>query len=208
MFWVCPMCSSNNEGGATVCMVCGTLRPSAVLRYDIQSQMNSASGGVSDLLGAFRTYDAEAAYRDAVRLLTVDATAGFAAMLECAGRGYAPAQYRVGLCYDRGIGVAKDGLQAVYWYKQAARAGVSSAQVELGDCYRAGRGTIKDAALAYHWYREAAERDDAAGQYRLGLCYAHGIGVKADREKAICYFKQAAQGGNAEAKAALLAESS
>lgn len=204
MFWVCPMCSSNNEGSAVICMVCGTARPSAVLHYDIQAQMDS-TGGVADLLGAYRSFDAASSYRRAVHLIKTDAAAGFAGVLECAKRGYAPAQDTAGRCYEQGVGVARDDLQAIYWYKQAARAGVAPAQVGLGDCYREGRGTIKDAALAYDWYRKAAAQGDAAGQYKLGLCYCHGIGVGADREKALYYFKKAAEGGSADAQAALLA---
>lgn len=151
MFWVCPMCSSNNEGSAVICMVCGTARPSAVLHYDIQAQMDSTGGVVADLLGAYRSFDAASSYRRAVHLIKTDAAAGFAGVLECAKRGYAPAQDTAGRCYEQGVGVARDDLQAIYWYKQAARAGVAPAQVGLGDCYREGRGTIKDAALAYDW---------------------------------------------------------
>lgn len=208
MFWVCPMCSSNNEGCAVVCMVCGATRPSTVLHYDIQAQMNNASGGVSDLLGAYKAFDAEASYRSAVRTMETDMAAGVAVVLECAKRGYAPAQDRVAHCYRHGLGVPRDDLQAVYWYKQAARAGVASAQVGLGDCYREGCGTIKDDAAAYDWYRRAAEQGDAAGKYKVGFCYRYGIGVKTDMEKARYFFRQAASGGNVDAQAALLEMSS
>ena len=43
MGWVCPMCSSNNDSKDRTCIVCGELAPESVLKFDIQSQMDSAN---------------------------------------------------------------------------------------------------------------------------------------------------------------------
>ncbi len=42
---------------------------------------------------------------------------------EWAYKGYAPTQYDLGSCYERGFGVPKDIKKALRWYRKAAKQG-------------------------------------------------------------------------------------
>ena len=44
-----------------------------------------------------------------------------------AEQGNAVAQHNLGLCYDYGTGVEKDGREAVKWYRKAAEQGYADA---------------------------------------------------------------------------------
>jgi hypothetical protein len=60
-----------------------------------------------------------------------------------ADQGYAEAQCNLGLCYERGDGVAKSEEEAVSWYRLAADQGHAEAQCNLGVCYERGIGVVK-----------------------------------------------------------------
>ena len=66
--------------------------------------------------------------------------------------GHAEAQYRIGMLYARGEGVAHSMADAVVWYRRAAEAGVVEAQFQLGLIYLHGHepypGARRSAALA------------------------------------------------------------
>ncbi|MGL5334797.1 MAG: tetratricopeptide repeat protein [Enterovibrio sp.] len=66
------------------------------------------------------------------------------------------AQYKIGIMYADGIGVAKDEKQAFYWYRKAAEQGYPEAQFALGAMYASGRGVDMDQKKAVHWFRKAA----------------------------------------------------
>jgi TPR repeat protein len=68
-----------------------------------------------------------------------------------AERGDAAAQYKLGLMYGEGEGVARDDAQAVAWYRKAAGQGYALAQAELGVMYKDGRGVAQDDTQAVAW---------------------------------------------------------
>jgi TPR repeat protein len=72
------------------------------------------------------------------------------------------AQYSLGLCYNKGIGVPKDEAEAVKWYSKAAEQGDAAAQYNLAICYANGTGTPKKAVEAYKWFLLAAAQGDEA----------------------------------------------
>ncbi len=96
------------------------------------------------------------------------------------------------MCYDHGIGVAKDHTKAVEWYQKAAaanqdsglynlgigpllwpaRTSVSKPQsvVMAGVCYLAGRGVTKNAEKAVECFQRAAEQNLSNALYALGMC--------------------------------------
>ena len=47
-----------------------------------------------------------------------------------AQKGHKKAQYRLGLCYDKGRGVKEDDKQAFYWYGLSANQGYAKAQYQ------------------------------------------------------------------------------
>ena len=52
-----------------------------------------------------------------------------------AEKGVADAQYKLGLCYSEGLGVAKDPVQAILWWRKAAEQGDAMAQFKIGNSY-------------------------------------------------------------------------
>ena len=60
------------------------------------------------------------AYDDAIKSLTA-----------AANRGYNKAQYRLGRCYDDGIGVERSSDEATRWYRKAAEQGDENAKTNL-----------------------------------------------------------------------------
>jgi len=79
-----------------------------------------------------------------------------------AEKGDAQAQYILGNCYGNGLGVAKDKVEAVKWYRKAADQGHAKAQFNLGTCYRNGEGVAKDEIEAYAYYNLAGITDEDA----------------------------------------------
>jgi hypothetical protein len=81
--------------------------------------------------------------------------------------GAADAQYKLGVSYYRGEGVAKDHAGAVRWFRKAAEQGQRNAQDNLGSCYLNGEGVLKDYVEAYRWYNLAAAQGEKDAQKHL-----------------------------------------
>jgi len=109
------------------------------------------------------------------------------------------AQYKLGLCYDKGEGVKQDHAEAVKWYQKAADRGIVEAQIALGACYENGKGVEKSISEAVKWYRMAADRKNPEAQYKLGYCYETYGEIRSD-DKAAIWYRRAAELGSAEAQ--------
>jgi TPR repeat protein len=68
-----------------------------------------------------------------------------------AEQGDAGAQYNLGVMYDYGD-VPQDDVEAVKWYRRAAKQGDAGAQVMLGAVYADGLGVSQDDVLAHMWF--------------------------------------------------------
>ena len=117
-----------------------------------------------------------------------------------AEKGDATAQFLLGYMYANGQGVAKDGAEAVKWYRKAADQGYAPAQAYLGDMYKYGQGVAKDEAQAVEWYRLAADQGDAKAQNNLGVMYANGEGVAKDEVEAYKWLLLAGAQGDEHAR--------
>ena len=69
-----------------------------------------------------------------------------------ADQGDTDAQSCLGAMYARGIGVAKDEVKALKWYRKAAEKGFAKAQNNLGLSYTYGQGVEEDDVEAYKWF--------------------------------------------------------
>jgi TPR repeat protein len=78
-----------------------------------------------------------------------------------AEQGNTVAQFRLGVMYEYGRGVAEDEAQAIVWFRKAAEQGDAVAQYMLGAMYADGLGVVKDEGQAVYWLRKAAEQGDA-----------------------------------------------
>ncbi len=82
------------------------------------------------------------------------------------GQGSAWAQYKLGLMYEEGRGVAKDPVKAVEWYQKSAEQGNAESQFLLGIMYSNGTGVPKNSVRAYAWVNLAATKLPGAIQER------------------------------------------
>jgi len=111
--------------------------------------------------------------------------------------GNAEAQYRLGVMYANGKGVAKDVQEAAKWYRLAAAQGHTEALYLIGASYFEGNGVAQDYKEAAKWYRLAATQGDALAQVLLGQMY-EGKGVAQDFVREHMWFNLAAAQGDAD----------
>ena len=83
-----------------------------------------------------------------------------------AEKGDPVAQFKLGVCYSDGEGVAKDVVEAVKWVRKAADQGYAHAQSKLGVCYAKGEGVAKDMVEAYAFFNLAGITEELARQRR------------------------------------------
>ena len=96
---------------------------------------------------------------------------------KAADRGFGRGQANWGLCNKWGVGVEKNGYEAVKWSKKAAEQGDATGQNNLGTCYADGEGGLeKDEYEAVKWYRKAAEQGHENARKILSESY--GINTK------------------------------
>ncbi|MFQ5913613.1 MAG: tetratricopeptide repeat protein [Nitrospinota bacterium] len=117
-----------------------------------------------------------------------------------AERGDANAQYKLGLTYYQGRGVAKNFSEAAKWHRKAAEQGHAKAQASLGFMYETGKGLGQDYAKALKWYREAAKQGHAIARSNLGLMYQAGRGVAKDFVLAHMWYTLAESAGDEPAR--------
>lgn len=117
-----------------------------------------------------------------------------------AEQGDAGAQFMTGLMYRDGLGVEKDDMQAVHWFRKSAEQGEADAQSGLAFMYSKGKGVIRDYEQAELWFRKAAEQGDANAQYNLGSMYARGEGVPKNYIEAYKWSNLASAQGDENAK--------
>ena len=84
-------------------------------------------------------------------------------------------QFRVGVLFGEGKGVAPDFEQSAYWFTQAARQGHAAAQYNLGHAYHSGGGVKQSETDALTWWEAAAKGGHELAQYNMGRAYYMGM---------------------------------
>jgi TPR repeat protein len=90
-----------------------------------------------------------------------------------AKEGYAPAQYKLGVMYDKGLGIPGNDKLAESWYIKAAVQGYRDAQFNLGVFYVNKRRDYKQASA---WFQKAAVQGDVEAQRNLHRLYMEEYG--------------------------------
>ena len=135
---------------------------------------------------------ADKLYKEAKALYdTKNYTAAVPKLKAAAEKGHKKAQYRLGRCYDKGLGVAEDDSQALQWYQKSAKQDYAKAIYAVGKCYKDGKGVQKDRKKAVEHFAKAARLGNADAQYQLGKAYLKGKGVAADEKKARTWLSKA-----------------
>jgi len=117
------------------------------------------------------------------------------------------AQYQIGNFYAEGLGVKKNLIEAINWYKLSAEQGFTYAQFNLGGMYYRGEGIEKNVVQAVYWYKKAAAQGDELAQHSLGIMYAEGQGLVKDMTRAHMWLNLAAANGSADSPISLKAVS-
>lgn len=107
---------------------------------------------------------------------------------------FLPARYRLGGCYEKGLGVAVDLDKAVSFYEDAGNGGFIKAMLKLGDIYFAGEIVEQDIQQGIGWYKKAITNSSVGALYgfsELAQKYYNGEGVKKDFEQAFRYYSDA-----------------
>ena len=127
-------------------------------------------------------------------------------MVVLAGRHTPTAHYNLGFMYDNGLGVAKDKVAALHWFKSAAELGDSQACFTIGVAYANGDNNLKqDNVAARDWFTRASEQGHTSAQYSLGVLFAVGNGVPVDKVQAAKWYQRSARNGHPAAQYALSA---
>lgn len=125
----------------------------------------------------------------------------FQKALTLAEQGDPAAQFEVGRCFDRGLGVAQDPKKAAEWYGRAAIQGETRAQNNLGNCYLNGTGVEEDQEMAVMWYRKAARQGCPQAQCNLADCHENLWGMDdSDEDEELEWYLKSARQGYAEAQ--------
>jgi uncharacterized protein len=111
-------------------------------------------------------------------------------LTEKANSGNPEAQYKLGVVYQRGLGVDKSEFEAIRWYRMAANSGLTDAQNNLAYLYETGPDGLRDMAEALNWYRRVATYGSAIAQFNLGRLYLYGLGVQKNKEQALRWMQK------------------
>ncbi|WP_119390206.1 peptidoglycan-binding protein [Taklimakanibacter lacteus] len=118
-----------------------------------------------------------------------------------AGKGLAPAQYRMGALCERGIGTKLDLKAALDWYERAAAAGNVRAMHNAAVLLASGDKSKATYGRAAHWFAEAAAHNLKDSQFNMALLYERGLGVDQDLGQALFWYSLAARQNDADAAA-------
>jgi TPR repeat protein len=88
------------------------------------------------------------------------------------------------------IGIPKNPVEAVKWYRMAAEQGHVTAQYVMGTIYQSGDGVPQNLAEAVKWYRKSADQGHPASQFNLGVMYFHGRGTPKDFAESAKWFRE------------------
>ncbi|OON97706.1 MAG: hypothetical protein ATN31_01235 [Candidatus Epulonipiscioides saccharophilum] len=119
---------------------------------------------------------------------------------EAAEAGHIGALYKLGRCYEDGIGIETNLSVAITCYTRAAKNGNLRAQTHLATCYEKGIGVDRNLDTAFEWYVRAAVGGYAKAQNNLGYFYEHGKGVDKNYIKAFEWYEKSANQGHAKAQ--------
>ncbi len=110
--------------------------------------------------------------------------------------GNAIAQFRLGVMFEGGQGVPKDGEEAAKWYVKSANQGYALGQNKVGLMYLNGWwGMPQDYKEALRWFLLAAEQGNIYARNNLGSMFESGKGVPKDKVVAYALYSLAAACG-------------
>lgn len=124
----------------------------------------------------------------------------FQADWDRAQQGASEDQYRVGMKFTTGQGVAQNYAAGMNWFKKAAAQGHAPSQYMVGIGFYSGRGVPWNYKEGVTFFEKAAAQGHARAQYQLSDAYANGRGVDREPEWAMRWAGKAARQGHKDAQ--------
>lgn len=160
----------------------------------VPKQRHFSANAPHDLRAAAEGGDADAQFSLAAYYTQSHDLAAAARWYQAAAaQGLAPAEFRLGLFYQNGLGIPRDLGAASSWYLKAAQRGNVSAMYNLALLAANGK---PDYATAARWFKKAAEFGLHNSQYNYAVLLAYGLGVKRDLVSSYAWFAIAAAQGD------------
>lgn len=129
---------------------------------------------------------------------TISAEEAFVMIRDNAKKGDPGAMLTLGSFYEQGIGVPRNFVSAMEWYRKAAEADLPEGQYNLGVCYEIGMGNSGDIKKAAVHFQKAAEMGLGLGMQKLASMYLAGNGVTKNNAVGLEWMAKAAAAGHAE----------
>jgi uncharacterized protein len=111
--------------------------------------------------------------------------------------GHAGAQCCIGRFYALGIGVRRNDLNAMNYYRRASRQGHREAQFLLAEMLTIG--FLRNYTEAFQLFKASAEQGDSEASYYFALLHERGLGTVADLPIAKLWYQRASSGGSMRA---------
>ena len=118
---------------------------------------------------------------------------------KAANKGHCEAMYKLGVCYEVGLGTDCDMSEAFRWYSHSAIKGYKAACLKLAEFYLNGTKVKKDIVAAIKWYNASGTPISKENLCNIGYAYSIGDGVAIDKAKAIEYYRKSADLGGTTA---------
>jgi TPR repeat protein len=111
-------------------------------------------------------------------------------------QGDVRAMNNVGLLWAKGYNGKQSWVEAMNWWKEAARRGYTVAMNNIGLLYAKGNGVEQDYKEAFKWWHQAAFLGNAWAMNNVGDLYENGLGVEQDLIMAMTWYQSAAEQGD------------
>lgn len=101
----------------------------------------------------------------------------------------------VGLLWAKGYNGKQSYIDALNWWKEAAKRGYTVAMNNIGLMYANGHGVAQDFKEAFKWWHQAAFLGNAWAMNNVGDLYENGLGVEQNLMMAMTWYQSAAEQG-------------
>ena len=111
-------------------------------------------------------------------------------------QGDVRAMNNVGLLWAKGYNGKQSYVEALNWWKEAARHGYTVAMNNIGLLYAKGNGVEQDYKEAFKWWHQAAFLGNAWAMNNVGDLYENGLGVEQNLTMAMTWYQSGAAQGD------------
>ncbi|KNE54397.1 hypothetical protein AMAG_00370 [Allomyces macrogynus ATCC 38327] len=146
--------------------------------------------------------NADSRSEDLLNLILPDPSYALDLYTQAAQLGYAPSQYRLGMCFQDGdLNCPIDPKGSIMWFTRAAEQGHPDAELALSGWYLEGAEGVlpSNDEQAYAWARRAADKGLSKAEFAVGYYSEMGIGVPSNLDEARRWYQRAAAQGSRKA---------